>query len=118
MSKKIHKEIDYHFGDQIKLLRQTRGMTQIDLGKKIGLSKRMIAYYEIQSTRLPKIEVIQKFANALNCQVEQLIKKNENPPEKVNSKLWKKLRQVEKLDSPDQEAVINIIEHLIKKQNP
>ena len=43
------------FGDQLKLLREEKGVTQKDIGKLLNISDRVIGYYE-QDNRFPKDE--------------------------------------------------------------
>ncbi len=58
-------------GENIKLYRNKAKLTQKELGEKIGISQQQIAQYE-NGKRLPKIETINKIANALQCSVYEL----------------------------------------------
>ena len=49
------------FGQRLFDTRKARGLTQIELGKIVGLSKRMIAYYEA-NTSGPPVEVLRKLS--------------------------------------------------------
>lgn len=55
-------------GEQIKKYRVAAGISQKELGKRMGVSAAMVAQYE-NDLRKPKPETIQRFADAL--QVEQ-----------------------------------------------
>lgn len=61
------------FGDRIKQLREHSGMTQAELGKKIGVSDRVIGYYELNQRFPRKQEVIIKLANEFNVTVDYLM---------------------------------------------
>lgn len=61
------------FGDRIKQLREHSGMTQAELGKKIGVSDRVIGYYESNQRFPRKQEVIIKLANEFNVTVDYLM---------------------------------------------
>lgn len=51
-------------GEKIKKIRQEKGMTQKELGKKCGLADSAIRRYELGGAN-PKIETLQKIADAL-----------------------------------------------------
>jgi transcriptional regulator with XRE-family HTH domain len=60
------------FGDRIRQLRESTGMTQVQLGKLIGISDRVLGYYEAND-RLPrKQELIAKFAEVFRVSVGYL----------------------------------------------
>lgn len=61
------------FGDRVRMLRENAGMTQAELGKLIGVSDRVLGYYE-SNTRFPKNpEVIKKLAEIFNVSVDYLL---------------------------------------------
>jgi hypothetical protein len=41
------------FGPRLGALRQSRALTQAELGKAAGISQRMVAYYELESAQPP-----------------------------------------------------------------
>ena len=49
------------FGAKLKMLRTTKGLTQIELGKTLGLTKSMISAYEMGS-RYPSYSILIKIA--------------------------------------------------------
>lgn len=56
-------------GERIKAARKSAGLTQKQLGEKLGVSAAMIAQYET-GKRTPKIDTIQKIANAVNASID------------------------------------------------
>lgn len=58
-------------GQRIKAERKAKGMTQEDLGKKLGVSGAAIAQYET-GRRYPKVETLEKIAAALNVDISKL----------------------------------------------
>lgn len=58
-------------GQRIKAARKAAGMTQKELGEKIGVSYQGIAQWE-NDLRNPKFETLQRIADALNVKVESL----------------------------------------------
>jgi len=66
------KKISNAFGKRIAAVRKSRGLSQRDLAHLVGISNRMIAYYEAQTNRPPaaKLPVI---ANALKISIDELL---------------------------------------------
>ena len=58
-------------GEQIRKYRKEAGMSQKELGKKLGISQQQIAQYE-NGKRIPKIETINSIAGALGMGVRRL----------------------------------------------
>lgn len=58
-------------GECIKKRRTECGLSQKELGHLIGVSQQMVAQYE-NNLRNPKIETLEKIANALNCTIADL----------------------------------------------
>ena len=63
-------------GEQIKKYRKKTGLTQKQLGEKLGISQQQIAQYE-NGKRVPKIDTLIKIANALNAKFSDLIPMND-----------------------------------------
>jgi DNA-binding XRE family transcriptional regulator len=60
-----------NIGDKITTLRKQKDMSQIDLGKAVGVSREIIGRYE-RNEVLPSIEVAAKIANALEVSLDYL----------------------------------------------
>ena len=102
------------FGKRIATVRKSRGMSQRDLAGKVGISNRMIAYYEAQTNRPPaaKLTVI---ANALKISIDELLGHTPlSVKEPQNGRLWKRLQVVEKLPPQAQKQVVELVELLAK----
>ena len=88
----------------------------MELANKIGTSQRMIAYYEGPSDYVPA-DLLPLMAKALKVTTDKLlgIKKSKNDFTPSNPGLWRKLRNIEKLPTKDQKAIIHYIEALLSK---
>jgi transcriptional regulator with XRE-family HTH domain len=71
MSKKSITDIS-GFGDRMVVLRKTAGFTQLELAKKLGISRRMIAYYEGE-TEHPPTTILPRLAQALNVSTDEIL---------------------------------------------
>lgn len=66
-------------GDAIKDVREYCGMTQSELAQKVGLATITIRQYE-NGSREPRFKTLQQLADALECDISDLIPSpNENP---------------------------------------
>ena len=58
--------------ENLKLLREERGVTQREFSQKLGISKTTLCYYE-QGKVSPSIEMLIKLANYFNCSIDYLV---------------------------------------------
>lgn len=96
--------------------RTRRGYSQRALAAEIGISNRMVAYYEAQ-TEHPPAHLLATIADALGLTADQLLgrerlKKRKAP---TNERLLRQLRQVEKLPPRARQSVLEHIEGLVAK---
>ena len=61
------------FGDRLRQLRENSGMTQAELGKSIGVSDRVLGYYETNERFPRKQEIFANIATIFNVSVDYLI---------------------------------------------
>ena len=59
-------------GENIRKARKAAGMTQEELGKKIGISQQAVGNYE-SGRRKPKIKTLLRLSNGLNVSVAELL---------------------------------------------
>ena len=58
--------------ENICRLRNERGLTQLELSKRVGVNRSMIAQIE-RGTKIPTILLGKQIANVLGCSIEALI---------------------------------------------
>ncbi|MBI5545311.1 MAG: helix-turn-helix transcriptional regulator [Deltaproteobacteria bacterium] len=105
------------FGDRLAQLRKFRGLTQTQLGEKLGFSQRMMAHYEREQAD-PPAHLLPRFAEALGVSVDELLGRSDvkEPQVKGHPRLWAKLRAVESLPGPDRRAVVRFIDSILARQ--
>lgn len=59
-------------GERIKRARENAGMTQLELGEKLGVTQQMVGIYE-KNKRSPKTETLERIAAALEIPVTDLL---------------------------------------------
>lgn len=100
-------------GDRIRRLRLAQGLTQIELGRRVGLSSRMMAYYEVQGGE-PRPELLVKMAQVLGVSVDSLTGRQEPSrrpavqPEELS--LWRRLKRIQELPPHDRKALLKMID--------
>ena len=103
----------YGFGKRLAILRRARGLTQDELGDKIGVSRRVVAYYECQTTH-PPTHLIIPIAKALKASVEELLGiKKSNISDSNHVALWRRLKKAEQLSRKDQKALFDFLDALL-----
>ena len=117
IKKIMKKNIKNEFGKRLTAFRKAMGLTQRELGESVGVSYRVIAYYE-KETKHPPARLIVPLAETLGITADELlgkteIKKNLNTR---NTALFKKLKIVEKLPAVDQKAVLHYIKMIAKNR--
>jgi transcriptional regulator with XRE-family HTH domain len=101
------------FGERLAALRQRRGLTQAELGRAVGVSQRVVAYYETESTQPPGALLVD-LARALKVSADELLglrPMSEKTPPKT-ARLLKRLRKVAELPPADQRTVLKLIDAL------
>lgn len=94
-------------GERIKKIRQEKGLSQKELGEKLGVSQQMIGQWETGKAN-PKIETKKKIADALNIHLSDLIDDwnnlskdeilsdlGENTAHELSMKMFEKLQSIE-----------------------
>jgi transcriptional regulator with XRE-family HTH domain len=105
------------FGKRLAACRKAKGLTQAQLGDLVGVSYRVIAYYE-KETQYPPARLIVPLANALGVTADELLgitaAKTDFDPGKAA--LWRKLKVVETLPQIDQKAILHYIKTIAKNR--
>jgi len=102
------------FGKRLRELLQQRGMTQTELGDAVGVSKRVITYYESDDAQPPGALLVD-LAKALKASADELLGlkpvKHRASPKKA--RLLKRLEKVDELPPADQRAVLSFVDALV-----
>jgi len=105
------------FGKRLSEIRRSRGMTQTELGKAAGVSKRVIVYYE-QDDAQPPGAMLVDLARALDVSTDELL--GVKPMDKRNNpktaRLLKRLKRIEALPPADQRAVLKFLDALLESR--
>ena len=105
-----------NFGARLVELRKAVGFTQTELANEVGVTRRMIAYYEGE-TEHPPSNLLPALAQALGVSIEVLL--GATPPRKMtkssDSRLQRRLQQIEKLDTTEKRQVLQLLDAFIER---
>lgn len=105
------------FGERLAALRKAAGYTQEELAEEIGVSRRIITYYEGESD-YPPAALLPQLAKAFDMTVDELlgtgsIKKAARPS---NTRLQRRLQQLEKLGAREKRQVLQLLDTFIERE--
>lgn len=103
------------FGTRLAALRQAKGLTQAELGDAVGVSNRVIAYYEADGAQPPGAMLVD-LARALGVSTDELlgVKPVREQVSPKTRRLLKRLRRIEELPAADQRAVLRLLDALLE----
>lgn len=107
------------FGARLRRLRTAKGFTQTELADAVGTSQPLIAHYE-RRDGVPGPVLLLKISEALGTSAEELLgiekgRRRAAPESPDNLRLWRKLRQVEKLSAAERKQVLQLIDALVER---
>jgi len=105
-------------GERLARLRKERGYTQVELAKIVGIKQTIVSDYERQRIR-PHIEMAVRLARALEVSVDELL--GASPPNSTalkNQRFLRRLKLLESLPKRDQDALVRMMDSLIKNSQP
>lgn len=99
------------FGKRLAYFRKAKGLTQQELGDLVGVTYRVIAYYEGE-TKYPPARLIVPLAGALGVSTDELLGVKETKTDFVvcNAALRRRLKVVEELPKKDQKTILQYID--------
>lgn len=106
------------FGQRLAQIRKAKGLTQQELGERIGVSQRIMHHYENKAEYPPAQKIIE-LAQALEMSVDELLGingKKDGSYQNISLKLAKRLRLASSLPPNDLKALATFIDALIFKQ--
>ena len=114
MPKRILDQDD-HFGARLAKLRTNAGYSQRDLAKEMGISQRMIAYYE-KERKHPPTHLLPLFVKALGVSTDQLLGMEplEKDKKTKDNRLWRRLNQIEKMESKEKRQILQLLDTFIE----
>jgi len=114
MPKRIKEQPE--FGKRLAAIRKARGFSQYSLADALGVTRRVILYYE-NETPNPPAELLVDLSKALEVSVEELLGIEDNRPEAVadgrslDGKFYRKWQQ---LGDEQKKAVLKVVDTFLE----
>ena len=112
---------DESFGERLARIRKERGLTQVQLAKKIGLTQALITSYECGRLRM-HAEMLARFALALDVSGDDLLglphgakKPQASKPARLSLKLVRRLQKIERLSGTKQKVLLHTIDVFLRE---
>jgi transcriptional regulator with XRE-family HTH domain len=106
------------FGSRLATIRKGRGLSQERLGEAVGVSQRVIAYYEAEGAQPPG-PMLPDLARALGVSTDELLGLEPIRDDVASpraARLLERLKAAADLPPHDQRAVITFVEALLEKR--
>jgi transcriptional regulator with XRE-family HTH domain len=105
------------FGPRLAQIRKSKGLTQAQLGAKLGISFRVVSYYEEDNAQPPGALLID-LARVLNVSADELLglKQTKEKTDPEAALLLRRVRKIQKLSKGDQRAVFKFIDALLARR--
>lgn len=115
MSKR-RKEVMMDFGARLAELRKTAGYTQVQFAHEVGISQRMVAYYESPDAH-PPAHLLADMAKALGVTTDALlgVAPLKRTKKAASSRLQRRLEQIEKLEPSEKRQILQLIDAFIER---
>jgi transcriptional regulator with XRE-family HTH domain len=103
------------FGERLAGLRKAKGLTQVQLAERLGVSQQAVTAYESGNRRVP-ISTLPALADVLGVSIEELIGA---PPKRTAGKrgpppkLQQQLEQIGRLPKAKQRAVVQVLDAVL-----
>jgi len=106
--------------DNLREIREKKGITQINLSIEIEVSQEMISHYEIGESK-PNIDNLIKLADYFKCSTDYLLNRTNIPTmldniNKYNMETADLIYKYNALSDEDKQHLISYLNHLYEKQ--
>jgi transcriptional regulator with XRE-family HTH domain len=115
--RKRKTEVIECFGRRLAQLRKDAGFTQVELATVVGITQRMVAYYEAPDAR-PPAHLLPKMAQVLGASVEVLlgVSQPRRPKRLDTNRLERRLLEIEKLDPKAKRQITQLLDTFIERE--
>ncbi len=117
MGKRIQSQETVSFGERLAELRKAAGFTQVELAQDLGISQRMVAYYESPNAS-PPANLLPRIAAALGITIDELFgkpAKRRLAKQDGDSRLRRRLLAIEKLGVTEKRQVLQLLDAFIER---
>lgn len=116
MPKRIAGEAPGGFGARLAHFRKQAGLSQTALAQEIGISQRMMAYYE-GPTAFPPATLLPAIARVLDVSVEALLgtETAKRRTKAVDTRMQRRLQQIANLPPEERRQILQLVDAFIER---
>ena len=105
------------FGERLARLRKGAGFTQVAFAAEVGITQRMVAYYEAPDAH-PPAHLLPRMAQALAVGVDVLLGMSapRRPNKPATNRLERRLKEIEKLDPKAKRRITQLLDTFIERE--
>ncbi len=105
------------FGPRLASLRKAAGYTQVEFAAEVGITQRMVAYYEVPDAQAPA-HLLPQMAATLGVSVDVLLGlAAPRAPKKIaTNRLERRLLEIDKLDPKAKRQITQLLDSFIEGQ--
>lgn len=110
-------EVIENFGERLAQLRKTAGYTQVEFAAEVGITQRMVAYYEAPGAQ-PPAHLLPRMSQVLGVSVDVLlgIAQPRRPKKLAVNRLERRLLEIEKLDPKARRQITQLLDTFIERE--
>lgn len=110
-------EVIEHFGERLAQLRKTAGYTQVKFATELGITQRMVAYYEAPGAQ-PPAHLLPQVSRVLGVSVDVLLSLTppRRPKQVATNRLERRLLEIEKLDTKALRQITQLLDTFIERE--
>jgi len=115
MPKYISEDVT-SFGERLTELRKAAGYTQQELADELGITRRMVIYYERESD-FPPAAFLPDLAHLLGVTADELLGiKPMKKMKKPDTRLQRRMQKIEKMSAAKRRQVLQVIDTFIEAE--
>lgn len=105
------------FGLRLATLRKSAGYTQVEFAAEVGITQRMVAYYEAPDAQAPA-HLLPQMAQALGVSVDVLLglAAPRSPKKIATNRLERRLLEIDKLEPKAKRQITQLLDSFIEGQ--
>jgi transcriptional regulator with XRE-family HTH domain len=109
-------EIKEPFSQRLTRIRKAAGLTQLELAQHLGISQRMVAYYENETTH-PPTHLLPAIAKVLGVTTDQLLGVEKvKEVKRRDTRLRRKIEEVEKLPDDKRKQIVQYLDTFLDRE--
>jgi transcriptional regulator with XRE-family HTH domain len=114
--RKMPIEREEAFGERLERLRKAAGYSLRELAAEVGISHRMLVYYEKHAEH-PPAHLLPQLAKALGVSTDQFLGVEAvRQSRSRDNKLWRRFSEVEKLPAQKKKQIVQILDAFLENE--